>query len=85
VEDDAMSGPEIRLDGKTALVTGASKGIGLAIATIYAAAGANVMLSSRKQDALDEAAKGMQNVNSAADWVTQKAALVEKVSTACGG
>jgi hypothetical protein len=35
--------------------------------------------------ALDEAAKGMQNVNSAADWVTQKAALVEKVSTACGG
>jgi hypothetical protein len=35
--------------------------------------------------ALDEAAKGMQNVNSAADWVTQKAALVEKVSKACGG
>ncbi|MSO78797.1 MAG: SDR family oxidoreductase, partial [Acidimicrobiia bacterium] len=44
------------LRGKTALVTGASKGIGLAIADAYAAAGANVMLSSRKQDALDKAA-----------------------------
>ena len=35
--------------------------------------------------ALEEAANGMQNVGSAADWVTQKAALVEKVSSACGG
>lgn len=35
--------------------------------------------------ALTDAANGMQNVGSAADWVTQKAALVEKVSKACGG
>src|SRR5436190_1875105 len=48
---------EISLDGKTALVTGASKGIGLGIAAALAGAGANVMLSSRKQEALDEAAK----------------------------
>ena len=48
--------PEISLDGKTALVTGASRGIGAAIATIYAAAGANVVLSSRKVEALDEVA-----------------------------
>ncbi|WP_291777927.1 glucose 1-dehydrogenase [Cecembia sp.] len=41
---------------KVALVTGASKGIGLAIAEIYAAAGAKVVISSRKQEALDEAA-----------------------------
>lgn len=47
---------EIRLDGKVALVTGASKGIGKAIAQAYAEAGANVMLSSRKQDALEAAA-----------------------------
>ncbi|SMC67475.1 hypothetical protein [Lentzea albidocapillata] len=35
--------------------------------------------------ALEEAANGMQNVNSAADWVQQKADLAAKVSSACGG
>ncbi|QGG95527.1 SDR family oxidoreductase [Actinomarinicola tropica] len=47
---------DISLGGKVALVTGASKGIGLAIAQAYAAHGAKVMLSSRKRDALDDAA-----------------------------
>ena len=47
---------QISLEGKVALVTGASKGIGRAIAGSMAEAGANVMLSSRKQDQLEVAA-----------------------------
>jgi NAD(P)-dependent dehydrogenase (short-subunit alcohol dehydrogenase family) len=50
---------QISLDGKVALVTGASRGIGLAIASSMAAAGAKVMLSSRKQDQLEKAAAGI--------------------------
>ncbi|MFM7536837.1 MAG: SDR family oxidoreductase [Acidimicrobiales bacterium] len=50
---------EIRLDGKVALVTGASKGIGRAIAATMASSGATVVLVSRKQDQLDEAAASM--------------------------
>ena len=44
------------LEGKVALVTGASRGIGKAMAAAFADAGAAVMLTSRKQDALDAAA-----------------------------
>ena len=51
--------PTIDLHGRVALVTGASRGIGLAIATALSAAGAAVMLSSRKQAALDEVAAEM--------------------------
>src|SRR5438270_1665187 len=47
---------ELRLDGKAALVTGASKGIGFAIAKAMAESGAKVMLSSRKQEQLEKAA-----------------------------
>ena len=49
------------LTGKVALVTGASRGIGEAIATAYSEAGANVVLSSRKQADLDNVAERIRN------------------------
>jgi 3-oxoacyl-[acyl-carrier protein] reductase len=47
---------DIKLTGRKALVTGGSKGIGLAIATTFAEAGADVAIMARQQGALDEAA-----------------------------
>jgi NAD(P)-dependent dehydrogenase (short-subunit alcohol dehydrogenase family) len=46
--------------GKVAIITGASRGIGLAIAARYAQAGMKVVLSSRKQDALDAVAADLR-------------------------
>jgi NAD(P)-dependent dehydrogenase (short-subunit alcohol dehydrogenase family) len=44
---------ELRLDGKTALVTGASSGLGWRFATTLAAAGARVALAARRTDRLE--------------------------------
>ena len=46
---------DVRLDGRVALITGGSRGIGLAIAQEMAASGARVMISSRKADVLESA------------------------------
>lgn len=47
--------PSFRLDGKTALVTGASSGIGLGAAVALAEAGAHVVCAARGADRLNEA------------------------------
>src|SRR2546425_8267253 len=50
-----------KLDGKVAVVTGASSGIGLAIAKAMGAEGANAVLSGRKREPMDEAAKAISS------------------------
>jgi NAD(P)-dependent dehydrogenase (short-subunit alcohol dehydrogenase family) len=47
---------ELRLDGKAAVVTGGSKGIGKGIAKALADAGANVLITARKPDVLEATA-----------------------------
>jgi NAD(P)-dependent dehydrogenase (short-subunit alcohol dehydrogenase family) len=50
------------LTGKVALITGGSRGLGLEIARIYARAGANIIIASRKQEACDDAAREIEAI-----------------------
>lgn len=55
-----MSQNPFRLDGRVAIITGASKGIGASIAQTFATNGAKVIVSSRKQAAVDEVVAEIQ-------------------------
>ncbi len=80
------------LSGKVALVTGASKGIGAAIAVGLAECGARVVVSSRKQDAVDAVAKEIlarggqaEAIAAHAGDAAQLRALVDAICARCGG
>ena len=65
-----------RLEGKTAVTTGGTEGIGLATARLFVEEGAFVFITGRRQKELDEAVKAMgTNVSGVQGDVAQLADL----------
>lgn len=88
----AINQPQFNLQGKVALITGASKGIGESMARLMAAAGASIVVSSRKQEAVDALAKNIKDQGGEATGIAanmgnleQVRILVEKTMATYGG
>ncbi len=67
------------LAGKTALVTGGSRGLGLQIAEALGEAGARVMLTSRKAGDLEESAAHLKGRGIEALWIAADASLPSEI------
>jgi NAD(P)-dependent dehydrogenase (short-subunit alcohol dehydrogenase family) len=67
------------LEGKTALITGGSRGLGLQIAYALGEAGAKVMLSARKAGELEEAAAELQSAGIDARWLAADCSREEDI------
>jgi NAD(P)-dependent dehydrogenase (short-subunit alcohol dehydrogenase family) len=81
---DLPQTPSFRLDGKRALVAGASSGIGLAAASALAEAGAEVLMVARRERETEEAAQAIrgrgQSARARALDVTDLSATAELVA-----
>ena len=77
---DAEHVREVRMSlaGKVALVTGGSRGIGLSIARTFAADGARVMITARREDGLRDAARQVDG----AEWFVANAGRPEDTQAA---
>ncbi len=71
------------LSGRTALVTGGSRGLGLQIAEALGEAGARIMLSSRKAADLEEAVAQLSQRGIDARWIAADAARPDDARRVC--
>ena len=65
------------MTGRTVIVTGGTRGIGLALAEGFVLAGANVVVASRKADACEEAAEHLRGLGGQAIGVPAHAGNLE--------
>ena len=84
--DEKEGRMDLGIQGRTALVTGASQGIGLAIAQALAAEGARVAVSARSRERIDAAAErfGAAGFVFDSDDPDRAGTLVEQVQAALG-
>lgn len=76
-----MGVPNFSLEGKVALITGGSRGIGRSIALAFANSGADVAITSRKIDALEKVAEECRAYRKRAFAVAAHAAKIDELKT----
>ncbi len=88
---DLLTSRAFRLDGKVAVITGASRGIGAAVARLLASQGAHVVISSRRQASCEAVAQSIRDGGGQATAMAchvgdpqQRAALLTEAHAALG-
>ena len=71
------------LSGKTALVTGGSRGLGLQMAEALGEAGARILVTARKADELQQAVATLKAKGIDADWVVADCADPTSIEALC--
>src|SRR5216683_1748659 len=71
--------PSFRLDGRLAVITGASEGIGRAFAFAYSRSGAEVVLVSRTREKLLEVQRSVETAGGRAHVITADVSKVDDI------